>query len=124
MLQHTSTPSTPRVPNRNGLGEPWDARRPKFRNVDLTKADPRLRVPNIEIVVPDGEEDDITAFVDVMILDSTGRDPYKGDVLVRGTRIVSVGDKLREADMNGARVINGEGRTLMSGMSERPTGTV
>lgn len=55
-----------------------------------TKPDPRLRVPDVEI--DDGTPDDsVVAFLDVSILDSTGAQPYRGDVLVRGKRIVSVG---------------------------------
>lgn len=50
------------------------------------------------------------------ILDSTGADPYLGDVLVKGQRIVSVGTKLLSDDLVGARIIKGNGRTLMSGL--------
>lgn len=56
------------------------------------------------------------AFVDVNIFDSTGQMPYKGDVLIRGKRIILVGGKLSEEDFAGARVFEGKGRTLMSGM--------
>lgn len=58
------------------------------------------------------------AFVDVKILDSTGKLPYKGDVLIKGTHIVSVGTKLSEDELAGARVFAGKGRTLMSGMGK------
>ena len=54
--------------------------------------------------------------MDVNILDSTGRQPYKGDVLIKGTHIVSVGKKLSPVDLTGARIFEGKGRTLMSGM--------
>jgi len=121
MMQHASIPSTPRAPNANGLGEPWNARKPEFRGIDLTKPDPRLRVPNIEIAVPKGDENKVTAFVDVNILDSTGAEPYHGDVLVRGTKIVSVGTKLSSDDLKGARIVNGDGRTLMAGMCDAHT---
>ncbi len=77
----------------------------------------RLRIPDIEIVTPEGDEDKLTAFVDVNILDSTGAQPYRGDVLVKGQRIVSVGEKLDGSKLRGARVIQGEGRTLMAGLS-------
>ena len=53
------------------------------------------------------------------ILDSTGRQPYKGDVLIKGKHIVSVGGKLSEENLTGARIFEGKGRTLMSGMGER-----
>jgi dihydroorotase-like cyclic amidohydrolase len=54
--------------------------------------------------------------VDVNILDSTGRQPYRGDVLIKGKHIVSVGKKLSQEDLTGARIFEGKGRTLMSGM--------
>jgi hypothetical protein len=50
------------------------------------------------------------------ILDSTGALPYEGDVLVRGQRIVSVGPKISEEDLRKCRVVQGRGRTLMSGL--------
>ncbi len=36
-LTHTSTSSTSRVPNANGLGEPWDVKRPYFRGHHLVR---------------------------------------------------------------------------------------
>jgi len=43
-------PATPAEPTDvNGLGEPFNWREPTFRNIDLTKLDPRLRVPKYEI---------------------------------------------------------------------------
>ncbi|GAA5838819.1 hypothetical protein JCM11251_006749 [Rhodosporidiobolus azoricus] len=115
MLQHASAPSTPRAPNRNGLGEPWDSKKPSFRGIDLTKPDPRIAVPDVEIVCE--HEDSVIAFINVNIIDSTGAEPYLGDVLVRGKRIVSVGDKISEEDLKGARIFDGQGqRTVMSGM--------
>ena len=112
-----------------------------------TKPDPRLKVPNIEIACD--HEDSKVAFIDVNILDSTyvdlpilctllplplhhrntdsfrpihsGKERYRGDVLIKGKRIVSVGKKLEPADLTGARVFHGEGRTLMSGMCDAHT---
>lgn len=59
-------------------------------------------------------------FRNVNILDSTGADPYPGDVLVEDDRIAAVGtvDPARAA---GARVIEGRGRTLMSGLCDAHT---
>lgn len=62
-----------------------------------------------------------TLFLDVNIIDSTGREPYRGDVLVLGERIVAVGtvpnvENLKEEA--GVRVIHGGGRTLMSGLGD------
>ncbi|EEP75996.1 conserved hypothetical protein [Uncinocarpus reesii 1704] len=63
-------------------------------------------------------------FVDVDVLDSTGRQPYKGDVLIHGERIVAVGevpDKeslIRNPDV---QIFQGRGRTLMSGLGDAHT---
>ncbi|NMH95988.1 metal-dependent hydrolase family protein [Pseudonocardia acidicola] len=59
-------------------------------------------------------------FTGVSILDSTGAVPYPGDVLIENDRIATVGtvDPARSA---GARVVQGRGRTLMSGLCDAHT---
>ncbi|TVY73495.1 Uncharacterized protein LSUE1_G005824 [Lachnellula suecica] len=60
-------------------------------------------------------------FTDVSILDSTGRDPYPGDVLIEGERIVKVGVVAEKEELkkdSRVRVFNGRGRTLMSGLGD------
>ncbi|KAJ7488924.1 hypothetical protein FB451DRAFT_1223293 [Mycena latifolia] len=101
-------------PTGNGLGDPWDPVHPSIKGIDLTKPDPRLRNPNIEI--KERVASSAIAFRDVEILDSTGAMPYRGDVLIAGQRIVKVGGTLSSEELDGARVIEGKGRTLMSGM--------
>ncbi|OJJ87455.1 uncharacterized protein ASPGLDRAFT_1509812 [Aspergillus glaucus CBS 516.65] len=60
-------------------------------------------------------------FKDVQILDSTGALPYKGNVLIEGERISSVGD-VDESAIEGALIIDGEGKkTLMSGLIDAHT---
>lgn len=59
--------------------------------------------------------------MDVNIIDSTGAAPYSGDVLVRGERIVSVGRKLAASELEGTRVVQGRGRTLMPGLCDAHT---
>lgn len=61
-----------------------------------------------------------TLFRDVSILDSTGAQPYRGNVLVDGDRIVSVGTD-DPGSVGDARVIEGRGRTLMSGLCDAHT---
>ncbi|KZP22948.1 hypothetical protein FIBSPDRAFT_859157 [Athelia psychrophila] len=113
-------PVTPGEPQTlNGLGEPWDWKKPTFHGIDLTKVDPRVKVKHYEIA--DANLDSKIAFVDVNILDSTGKLPYKGDVLIKGKYIVSVGTKLSEEELTGARIFEGKGRTLMSGMVDAHT---
>lgn len=63
----------------------------------------------------------VVAFVDVNVLDSTGAAPYRGDVLVKGKRIISVGSKLASETLQDALVIEGRGRTLMSGLCDSHT---
>ncbi|AKT50959.1 metal-dependent hydrolase family protein [Arsenicicoccus sp. oral taxon 190] len=58
-------------------------------------------------------------FRDVNIIDSTGAQPYRGDVLVTDGRIRQVGHV--DATPEGARTINGRGRTLMSGLCDAHT---
>ncbi len=62
-------------------------------------------------------------FLDV-ILDTTGADPFRGDVYIEGERISHVGsvpnvNALRTDPK--VRVINGHGRTLMSGLGDAHT---
>jgi imidazolonepropionase-like amidohydrolase len=59
-------------------------------------------------------------FRDVSILDSTGADPYPGDVLVEDDRIAAVGTVTAAAGQ-GARVVEGRRRTLMSGLCDAHT---
>lgn len=53
-------------------------------------------------------------FTDVNIIDGSGRDPFRGNVLVEGNRISKVGDASPSVD----RVVDGGGRTLMPGMCD------
>lgn len=60
-------------------------------------------------------------FKDVNIIDSTGADPYKGQVLIRGERIIYVGEVPQDQIPRSARIIEGRGRTLMSGLCDAHT---
>ena len=59
-------------------------------------------------------------FRNVNILDSTGADPYPGDVLVEDDRIAAVGT-VDPARTRGAELVEGRGRTLMSGLCDAHT---
>ncbi|GAB2985795.1 amidohydrolase family protein [Amycolatopsis acidiphila] len=61
-----------------------------------------------------------TLFRDVSILDSTGADPYRGDVLVENDHIAAVGT-VDAGIATDARIIEGRGRTLMSGLCDAHT---
>ncbi|KEF52475.1 uncharacterized protein A1O9_11317 [Exophiala aquamarina CBS 119918] len=62
--------------------------------------------------------------LDVNIFDSTGSSPFRGDVLIRGERITHVGTipNIEEliADTK-VKVVQGRGRTLMSGLGDAHT---
>lgn len=63
-------------------------------------------------------------FTNVNILDSTGRIPYEGDVLMEGEKITKVGvvpnvEVLKKDPA--VRVFHGRGRTLMSGLGDAHT---
>lgn len=63
-------------------------------------------------------------FTDVNILDSTGHDPYQGDVLIEGEKITKVGVVSNAAELKkdpAVRVFYGKGRTLMSGLGDAHT---
>lgn len=60
-------------------------------------------------------------FTDVHILDCTGRDPYRGEVLLQGNRIKRVSEGRNAVARNGCRVIEGRGAFLMPGLVESHT---
>lgn len=63
-------------------------------------------------------------FRNVRILDSTGRDPFLGDVYIEGERFRHVGSVPRVMDLEmdpKVKVIDGRGRTLMSGLGDAHT---
>jgi imidazolonepropionase-like amidohydrolase len=61
-------------------------------------------------------------FKNVNILDSTGREPYLGDVLIEGERIVQVGKVAEDVLSPDTFIIDGQGKkTLMSGLCDAHT---
>ena len=63
-------------------------------------------------------------FRDVNIIDSTGRDPFKGDVYIEGERIKYVGEVPNVESLakdSKIRTVQGRGRTLMSGLGDAHT---
>ena len=58
-------------------------------------------------------------FKNVMIFDGSGRAPFPGEVLVRGNRIGKVAEGVSQIGRDdAAEVIDGQGMTLMPGMTE------
>ena len=60
-------------------------------------------------------------FTNVRILDGTGSQPYAGEVLVQGNRILKVGRGARSLPTAGIDTIDAAGATLMPGMTEAHT---
>lgn len=59
-----------------------------------------------------------TLFTDVSIIDGSGSEPFRGQVLVQGNRIKRVAKADQRVDAGDAQVIDGGGATLMPGMVE------
>ncbi|KAH8882149.1 hypothetical protein GQ53DRAFT_787614 [Thozetella sp. PMI_491] len=86
------------------------------------KLDPSLQPKEYEIAGTHPQSKIL--FANVKILDSTGREPYEGKVLVEGERITAVGEVPNAEELEKdpkVRVFNGKGRTLMSGLGDGHT---
>ncbi|HUH00617.1 MAG TPA: amidohydrolase family protein, partial [Kofleriaceae bacterium] len=57
-------------------------------------------------------------FTNVAIFDATGRTPFPGEVLIEGNRIRTVAEGRGLIARDGASVVDGQGMTLMPGMTE------
>jgi predicted amidohydrolase YtcJ len=75
-------------------------------------------------VSPGTPEDSTILILDVNIFDSSGSLPFKGDVLIQGSRFVHVG-KVPEIEAliqdSSVKIVRGQGRTLMSGLGDAHT---
>ena len=94
----------------------------KLNSQDDISFDPKLKPKtyHIEGTRPDSK----VLCLDVNIIDSTGADPYHGDVYVEGERNVYVDKIPKVEDLQKdpkVRVVNGRGRTLMSGLGNAHT---
>ncbi|OAP62631.1 5-carboxymethyl-2-hydroxymuconate isomerase [Fonsecaea erecta] len=90
-----------------------------YENLDF---DPKLQPKRYEIAGTSPSSKIL--FLDVNIIDSTGKEPYRGDVYIEGERIVAVGSVPRVEHIQNkpdVRVIQGRGRTLMSGLGDSHT---
>jgi hypothetical protein len=97
--------------------EPYKGPPRNLANIDAINFDPSLQPKKYEILGTHPESKIL--FTDVNILDSTGREPYRGDVLIEGEKITKVGvvpnaDELKKDPK--VRGFQGRGRTLMSGL--------
>lgn len=102
--------------------EPYKGFPRNIKPIDAIAFDESLQPKNYDIFGT--HSDSKILFLDVNILDSTGREPYRGDVLIEGERITHVGEVPGvEALKNNTsvRVFHGKGRTLMSGLGDAHT---
>ncbi len=91
-------------------------------NINAINFDKALQPKKYEILGT--HPDSKILFKDVHILDSTGSEPYRGDVLVEGERISKVGVVPNVEELHKdpkVRVFHGRGRTLMSGLGDAHT---
>lgn len=110
-------PSFASTPN-----EPYSGPPRNVANINAIKFDKALQPKSYEIRGTHPESRIL--FTDVNILDSTGQDPYRGDVLIEGERITQVGKVQNVEDLEKdatVRVFRGRGRTLMSGLGDAHT---
>lgn len=105
------------TPNLTYTGPPRN-----IENINALNFDQALQPKQYNILGTHSESKIL--FLDVNILDSTGREPYHGDVLIEGERITKVGtvpnvEQLKKDPK--VRVFHGRGRTLMSGLGDAHT---
>ncbi|GKZ31276.1 hypothetical protein AbraIFM66950_011635 [Aspergillus brasiliensis] len=90
--------------------------------IDQLDFEPNLQLVNYEIAGTSASSRIL--ILDVEILESTGREPYRGDVLIVGERFAHVGEVPNKdtllADPS-VRVFYGKGRTLMPGLGDAHT---
>ncbi|KAJ4416147.1 hypothetical protein N0V82_006907 [Gnomoniopsis sp. IMI 355080] len=89
---------------------------------DTVYFDPSLQPRDYHI--KSDETNSKVLFRGVNIIDSTGRDPFKGDVYIEGGRIKHVGHvpDIGQVERHPSiQVIHGRGRTLMSGLGDAHT---
>ncbi|ODM20553.1 hypothetical protein SI65_03606 [Aspergillus cristatus] len=119
-----SLPMSTRVSWAQSLStiEPYHGPPRNIQPINEVQFEERLRPENYEIF---GTHPDSKILItDVRILDSTGREPYRGDVLIEGERFTAVGNvpNIDELKRNPkVRTFNGRGRTLMSGLGDAHT---
>ena len=114
--------SLPSFSQTSTTGEAYQGTARNIANIDAIKFDKSLQPKKYELLGTHPESKIL--FTNVNILDSTGHDPYPGDVLIEGEKITNVGivpnaEELKK-DLK-VRVFQGRGRTLMSGLGDAHT---
>lgn len=102
--------------------EPYDGPPRNIEYIDAIKFDPSLQPKAYEILGT--HKDSTVLFLDVEIIDATGKPPYRGDVLIRGERFAAVGkvdNKEQLMKDPTVHVFHGQGRTLIPGLGDAHT---
>ena len=102
--------------------EPYDGPPRNIAYIENLKFDSKLQPKNYDIAGTHPESK--VLFLDVEILECTGKLPYRGDVLIEGQKFVSVGEvKNKEELINDPKVrkFHGKGRTLIPGLGDAHT---
>lgn len=102
--------------------EPYDGPPRNLAYIDNVKFDSSLKPKDYDIAGT--HPDSKILFLDVEILDATGKLPYRGDVLIEGQRFTEVG-KVANKDqlVNDPKIrkFHGRGRTLIPGLGDAHT---
>ncbi|KAJ5537688.1 hypothetical protein N7494_007167 [Penicillium frequentans] len=101
---------------------PYDGPPRNVAYIDQLSFDPDLQPKHSEIAGTDPASKIL--ILDVDILEATGREPYRGDVLISGQKFAHIGtipNKKLLLEDNSVRVFHGKGRTLMPGLGDAHT---
>ncbi|KAL5342070.1 hypothetical protein BJX70DRAFT_386475 [Aspergillus crustosus] len=101
---------------------PYDGPPRNLASIDQLKFDDNLQPKpySIQGTHPDSR----LLITDVQILDATGKEPYRGDVLITGERFTHVGKVPGKEELlknPRVRVFHGNGRTLLPGLGDAHT---
>ncbi|KAI9927394.1 hypothetical protein ASPWEDRAFT_53542 [Aspergillus wentii DTO 134E9] len=102
--------------------EPYKGPPRNIEAIDAIDFGENLKPKNYEIFGTHSESKIL--ILDVQIIDSTGQEPYRGDVLIEGERFTAVGIVPNKEQLQKdpkVRKFYGKGRTLMSGMGDAHT---
>lgn len=102
--------------------EPYDGPPRNLEYIDNIKFDAALKPKDYDIAGT--HPDSKVLFLDVEILDCTGKLPYRGDVLIEGKHFTAIGEiankELLLQDPK-VRKFHGRGRTLIPGLGDAHT---
>ncbi|OQV03124.1 hypothetical protein CLAIMM_08212 [Cladophialophora immunda] len=102
--------------------EPYEGPPRNVAYIDAIKFNESVKPPKYEILGTDPNSK--VLFLDVNILECTGKPPYRGDVFIQGERIKAVGNVANKDQLlqdPDTRVFQGKGRTLMPGLGDSHT---